>query len=64
MLHEIEWCYSDNHSVADNNILNCFPENHENDSYVSDVSYCNYKTFPVSTINIVYYQNIHSQIFT
>ncbi len=26
------------HSVAGNNILNCFPENHENDSYVSDVS--------------------------
>ena len=29
-----------NHSVAGNNILNCFPKNYENDSYVhvSDVS--------------------------
>ncbi len=28
-----------NQSIADSIILNCFPENHENDSYVSDVSY-------------------------
>ena len=27
-----------NHSVAGNNIFECFSENHENDSYVSDVS--------------------------